>query len=99
MSIIIQDIWHEWEQDIEIIDYCKENNLEYSILNKDEILKTKGSVLFCNVDIISCLFNIPDTYDIKYNNFYKRKIERSKINDLIFKEKFFIKPVIDKLFD
>ena len=29
--IIIQDIWYDWQIDLEIIEYCEENNLEYQI--------------------------------------------------------------------
>ena len=57
-------------------------------------------MLFCNSDIILEKLNYnQDTYDKKFEIFFKRDINRLNINDLIIDIPIFIKPYIDKLFD
>ena len=96
--IIISKVWYDWEESIEIIEYCEKNNLEYQIKEDNEISQMTGDhVYFCNYDVRK--YSVVDTYDEKYNKFYKRMIGRYNVNDLIFIDKFFMKPIDDKIFD
>lgn len=100
--IIIQDVWYDWGFSDNIIKYCIDNNIQYLIMNKDDINgRDFNDILFCNSEIIYQMKPelYYDTYDSRFKSLFKRDIVRFNLNDIIFTEPFFMKPIKDKLFD
>lgn len=100
MKILIEEEW----QANDIIEYCKEKNLNYRILSYDEIANLSADEFFegpffCNTNIVQKnLFiknipeKIPDTYPDFLNNLYKRSIKKITFGDINkLKYPYFIK--------
>jgi hypothetical protein len=110
MEVILEDTWNYYGEAEDIISYCKDNNIICNILSQQEILNITNFfnyVFFCSTNIVyqklkehNCINLCPDTYEDVYNEFYSRKIEKVKINEITFTDDIFIKPCDnDKSFD
>lgn len=109
MKFLIHDVWHEWGESVDIIEYCNKNNFQYEILSSDELLSRKdffSCIYFCDTNIVyeKLLQNKMEhlsnsTYDVRFNDFFGRTIEQKKLVDIVFQDKIFVKPVLNtKLF-
>ena len=110
MHIIIEKSWFDYGEVDDIILYCTKNNIKFDIFPKEELLNLPqffSYIYFCSTDIVlqklkeyNCEYLCPDTYDETFNEFYCRKIEKIRLNDINYTENIFIKPIENsKLFD
>jgi hypothetical protein len=103
---IIQDTWTE-DDDIDLLDYVKKNNIDTKFLSEGEILNTdlsKINVLFSDTDIVQKMINpqcVPNCYPNVFKELYDREIKIVKVKDLLNLDKpFFVKPLEnDKSFE
>jgi hypothetical protein len=110
MEVILEDTWNYYEEAEDIILYCNDNNIKCTVLSRQEISNMPdffNYIFFCSTNIVyqklkehDCLNLCPDTYENVYNEFYCRKIEKVKVNEIKITGDIFIKPCDnDKLFD
>lgn len=96
MLTIIQNTWNE-EEDQELLDYMKNNDISFEIKDENEILLSNIKslkVLFADTSITQQLidYDVP-TYPEWLNSFYNRKIEKVNVNELGLNDcPYFVKP-------
>jgi hypothetical protein len=95
---IIQNTWIE-DDDDDLLNYVKLNNIPTKILSAEEILKLNISeidVLFADTSVVQKLINpmcVPECYPEVFNKLYNRKIQTICAKDAFnIKTKCFIKP-------
>ncbi len=105
MFTVIQDIWNT-DDDQELIEYVKNNNIPLKTLSKSQILDEpigNINVLFCDTDIIRqklTNYETPSTYPNCFRSFYHRRICIKTVEQCLNAElPIFVKPIFDKLFD
>ncbi|XWV26039.1 hypothetical protein QJ857_gp1041 [Tupanvirus soda lake] len=90
MNILIEDEWNAYD----IIEYCKNKNIDYHVMPHEEISKLHNieffeGPFFCSTDIIqkylkkrNLASKIPDTYPGTFDKYFKRNIRKIKYSDL-----------------
>lgn len=89
MKVLLED---SWEAD-DVIQYCKDRNIECVVLSPAEILKRDDffeSVYLCGTDTVrrkleekGRLDLIPDTYENIYSEFFHRRINKVLFGNII----------------
>lgn len=107
MRFILEDTWTADNEADDIIEYSTENAIKCKILTVDELYAFNTAdffrcVYFCNTDIVQYHLSklnkmelVPNTYDSRFHEFYKRNIETMTVSDFNTKYKGmqkFIKP-------
>jgi hypothetical protein len=98
MTTIIQNTWIE-DDDKDLLDYIKNNNIKAEYLSEEEILKLNPAtidVLFANTSVIQKLIDkshIPPCYPDEFKELYFREIAIIKAKDVYkLNKKCFVKP-------
>ncbi len=86
MQFILEDTWTINGEADDIINFANTNNIKCNIINEDELYNLDSNyffnnIFFCNTDIVQHHLNkigkiniFPNTYDMKFNELYKRNI-------------------------
>ncbi len=104
--VLIQDTWNE-EDDQELLDFMKNNNIDFYTKSKEEILECdpKNHIIFADTWVMTELFkknNITDewnSYPFELSNMYYRNITVEKLGKINRNFPFFIKSVENKVIE
>jgi hypothetical protein len=100
--IVVQDSWIE-DDDDELHDYLKKNDISYKMLGQDDIKKIDPktvSIMFCDTSLTQSIlnaynvYNEIETYPESLKSFYKRDIKKILPKELLTKKyNYFVKPI------